>query len=155
VPPAHLICPTCGYNLTGLTRHVCPECGSAFDPEMLLEMPEIATREMVWRMIASPVLTLGWLVARGVLDRFSGWSPHLGLWEIAIVSFVLLLWNSIKLTGRLRNDASWGIGLMMPGGWQSVEGVMMMFAALTVIHPIALVVLITAACGCLIPLLGG
>lgn len=27
-----LICPNCDYNLTGLTRNLCPECGREFDP---------------------------------------------------------------------------------------------------------------------------
>jgi hypothetical protein len=30
-----LNCPCCRYNLTGLTRDVCPECGTAFDLELL------------------------------------------------------------------------------------------------------------------------
>ena len=29
-------CPKCGYNLTGLKEHRCPECGTAFDPNALL-----------------------------------------------------------------------------------------------------------------------
>jgi len=29
-------CPKCGYNLTGLKEHRCPECGAAFDPIALL-----------------------------------------------------------------------------------------------------------------------
>jgi ssDNA-binding Zn-finger/Zn-ribbon topoisomerase 1 len=29
-------CHSCNYELRGLTRHVCPECGTAFDPEALL-----------------------------------------------------------------------------------------------------------------------
>jgi membrane-associated protein len=28
-------CPGCGYSLHGLTRHQCPECGLAFDPQVL------------------------------------------------------------------------------------------------------------------------
>lgn len=33
--PATIFCPKCRYNLTGLTRDVCPECGEAFDGEAL------------------------------------------------------------------------------------------------------------------------
>jgi hypothetical protein len=31
-----LVCPTCGYNLTGLTEPRCPECGSRFTLDELL-----------------------------------------------------------------------------------------------------------------------
>lgn len=32
---SELSCPTCDYNLTGLTENRCPECGEAFDPEQV------------------------------------------------------------------------------------------------------------------------
>lgn len=35
-----LKCPKCSYNLTGLTREVCPECGSAFDLKLMRDDPE-------------------------------------------------------------------------------------------------------------------
>jgi len=35
-----LNCPKCGYNLTGLTSDVCPECGTTFDLELLRNDPE-------------------------------------------------------------------------------------------------------------------
>lgn len=33
---AAIICPTCGYNLTGLNESRCPECGSGFTLDELL-----------------------------------------------------------------------------------------------------------------------
>ena len=36
-----LNCQKCGYNLTGLTSDVCPECGTTFDLELLRIDPEL------------------------------------------------------------------------------------------------------------------
>lgn len=43
-----LNCTSCGYNLTGLTREVCPECGTTFDLELLRNDPEL-------RRVGTPV----------------------------------------------------------------------------------------------------
>ena len=43
-----VVCPTCGYNLTGLTEPRCPECGSQFTLDQLLaSQPSRATAELV------------------------------------------------------------------------------------------------------------
>ncbi len=34
-------CPSCGYNLTGLPRDICPECGTSFDLDLLRSDPEL------------------------------------------------------------------------------------------------------------------
>lgn len=54
------ICPKCGYNLTGLKEHRCPECGEPFDPIALLreqlERPTIrklSTSSLVGSIFAS------------------------------------------------------------------------------------------------------
>lgn len=36
-------CPRCDYDLRGLTRNICPECGTPFDPRNL------ARPEPIWR----------------------------------------------------------------------------------------------------------
>ena len=42
-----LLCPTCGYNLTGLTSTRCPECGATFTLEqLLLNQPSRAAAEL-------------------------------------------------------------------------------------------------------------
>ncbi len=33
--PTTLFCPTCDYNLTGLSEQRCPECGTEFDPDAI------------------------------------------------------------------------------------------------------------------------
>ena len=43
-----VVCPTCGYNLTGLNEPRCPECGSEFTLDQLLaSQPSRATAELV------------------------------------------------------------------------------------------------------------
>jgi len=42
-----LVCPTCGYNLTGLTEPRCPECGTRFTLDQLFaSQPARATAEL-------------------------------------------------------------------------------------------------------------
>lgn len=42
-----LVCPTCGYNLTGLSESRCPECGSKFTLDQLFaDQPARAEREL-------------------------------------------------------------------------------------------------------------
>jgi hypothetical protein len=44
---ANVSCPTCGYNLTGLTEARCPECGTKFTlDELLAAQPGRASGEM-------------------------------------------------------------------------------------------------------------
>ncbi|HEV2292538.1 MAG TPA: hypothetical protein VGR35_01705 [Tepidisphaeraceae bacterium] len=43
-----VVCPTCGYNLTGLKEPRCPECGSEFTLDQLLAaQPSRATAELL------------------------------------------------------------------------------------------------------------
>jgi hypothetical protein len=43
-----VVCPTCGYNLTGLKEPRCPECGSQFTLDQLLaSQPSRAAAELV------------------------------------------------------------------------------------------------------------
>jgi hypothetical protein len=42
-----VVCPTCGYNLTGLKGTRCPECGSEFTLDQLLaDQPAKAQAEL-------------------------------------------------------------------------------------------------------------
>jgi hypothetical protein len=42
-----VVCPTCGYNLTGLKEARCPECGAQFTLDQLLEaQPDRAGAEL-------------------------------------------------------------------------------------------------------------
>jgi hypothetical protein len=43
-----IVCPKCGYNLTGLQGTRCPECGTQYTlDELLLGQPSMATKETV------------------------------------------------------------------------------------------------------------
>ncbi len=59
-----LHCQKCGYNLTGLVRNVCPECGSTFDIKMLSHDPELRRRgtpvygKRGWALIPRTLQTL-------------------------------------------------------------------------------------------------
>jgi hypothetical protein len=33
-----LLCPNCAYNLIGLTRNLCPECGRGFNPDQIRDL---------------------------------------------------------------------------------------------------------------------
>jgi len=37
IPNAGLTCPNCGYSLTGLREHRCPECGRPFDLQTMID----------------------------------------------------------------------------------------------------------------------
>ncbi len=75
-----LRCPSCGYNLTGLTEARCPECGEAFDWEAVRQAadptPTIAFEQARgWRRVpaffwtALTVLLAPWVFARQVVRR--------------------------------------------------------------------------------------
>jgi len=63
-PESPLRCPNCLYPLRGLKRHICPECGAAFDPEALshrIKQLDIEPRQQTaspFKVIAILVLML-------------------------------------------------------------------------------------------------
>lgn len=81
-PPSDLLCPTCGYILTGLPEHRCPECGSPFDPDELRRIQaRLATRQIAferahgWRKVPAwfvtwaTVLFVPWRFARQIVTH--------------------------------------------------------------------------------------
>jgi len=92
--PLH--CPNCDYNLTGLTRNICPECGREFDPERIRnwqsrEPKPIGKRELVRRIIEPMLFGLaGGLYVLG--------EPYLKFLIIPMVFFVPVVWLISALT---------------------------------------------------------
>ena len=56
MPDLH--CSACGYNLSGLKEHVCPECGVAFDPVALekTRKESITLRMVLLKLLGAPAL---------------------------------------------------------------------------------------------------
>jgi len=51
-----LYCPTCGYNLTGLTESRCPECGEGFSRAELAAIGGIKHPSIVWFLVVLVLL---------------------------------------------------------------------------------------------------
>lgn len=89
----HLHCTQCGYNLTGLTSRVCPECGQAFSPRQTW----LANRRSEDRSVAIRTRWLNWLpiavfacgLLLGVAYIFVPWPPT---WLLALV-----IWGGVEL----------------------------------------------------------
>lgn len=95
----HLSCPTCHYNLTGLTQDICPECGQPFDRQILIRWPwPMSRRQMLIRLLMAPGM---WLLIVLLATVMSPWHQHdklMNLLEatlraLAMASFPVALWN--------------------------------------------------------------
>ncbi len=78
-----LKCPKCSYNLTGLTREICPECGSAFNLELMRDDPER-------HRLGSPVYR----------------TRRLAIVSGTLKTILLMLFRPISFAQRLRLDES-------------------------------------------------
>jgi hypothetical protein len=75
-------CPSCGYNLRGLTRDICPECGARFEIGLVNVPPRfgylLALLAGCLVMVALPVFALVELVVFGpeFIRQATNWSDH-------------------------------------------------------------------------------
>jgi len=86
---ATLYCPACGYNLTGLPEHRCPECGEAFSPADL----------------RLKILLRSQLSRRAVLFFF--WAVPAGFWILSVLCCLLAIGQS-----RMAEDV-FGVGTLL------------------------------------------
>ncbi len=90
------LCPTCGYNLTGLpTRGICPECGRSFDLALL----SVRRRKpwLGWCSLALPPATI---IAVEVVAAFFGQVGS--MIASGLLAFIGLIWPCV-LAVRLAN----------------------------------------------------
>lgn len=97
----HVRCPSCGYDLTGLTVRYCPECDKSFDPVYLanirrtyrgvIEVPNRAVR--YWPLLFALPLVLPVLA-----DSFDvRWFPYRWFWLYgALYAAALLTWFYLR-----------------------------------------------------------
>lgn len=130
-------CPKCGYNLTGLKDYRCPECGTPFDPVLLMKRqlygPVQRWGRMAFDLFVLPVLaSIGTLFVAltsvGVLGAMS--FPILGVFYI-----VFLIQNGQRIRLKAAEACQSGEKSRL---YQFVEGGGLGTALLLQIVPIAL-----------------
>jgi hypothetical protein len=124
MPP--LYCPECSYNLTGLTEHRCPECGSAFDPDELVRKRAECTpvNALVLWLFLAPI---GFAAASGGLVAALGALFPRVTGELLLAFFLMLtlatMLHALELAFRLdankqaflgRREVPWYIDMVWP-----------------------------------------
>lgn len=131
--PLH-VCPTCEYNLTGLTRRICPECGEAFTlsdargagfavGEPAQKLHRLLFVQRVKTATGITLLLLSFVVANWFVGGTSGLSlSGAGLFMLAVLAGNLL----IASLARAWADWEWGNTLLVCGGIVFVFALLMM-----------------------------
>lgn len=102
-----LLCPQCGYNVTGTASERCPECGRPFDRDEL-------AREQANKMISGDVIWSRLLIPAG-LCFLASIIPFVSFFTMPIAALVVVIWggvnawemaNRLSLTRAVRSGAS-------------------------------------------------
>lgn len=86
--PTTLHCPACGYNLTGLTRDVCPECGQAFVRTTLYRPPVPSSLGVITNtilMLVAPLLAFAMCALKDTLPQIDA------DWKIPVFLLILFV----------------------------------------------------------------
>jgi len=89
-------CPACRYNLRGLTRDICPECGTRFEIGLVNVPPRfgylLALLAGCLVMVALPVFALVELVVFGpeFIRQATNWSDHV-TWLVGAIEGVAVI----------------------------------------------------------------
>ncbi len=115
-----LFCPTCAYNLRGLTTDRCPECGQAFDRATLSNSPipwmhrlrigrSGAFCRTIWQAtFHPPQLAAAMAAPLPIRDA-------LRFWAIAVAGlYVITAWPLIWLSIDFGNIPDWGLDFQLP-----------------------------------------
>ncbi len=107
LPPDAAACLSCGYSLRSLESRKCPECGRAFDPEVLTSMcvPRVPGALAPWeRRLLEPV-RWPYRSVRGLLIAFAviaSWVPAPSPLPAAVVA---LVWLAVAVPYLFRRTA--------------------------------------------------
>jgi hypothetical protein len=117
------LCTNCGYDLRGLDRARCPECGVPFNPHIARPVRRLRPSLVLWlRIVGPPLVFLGTVITLVVLyetraaplHRFlNRWHFEVGAGLVGLLLTVGLL-NAISLSRQLR-----AIG--PPGRWTALS----------------------------------
>jgi hypothetical protein len=95
-------CPSCGYNLRGLTSQACPECGEALELRVNLVTPRLGTLVVAlggyWATLgAAGALLIGMAI---FTVRYGPGPGSVWAWISPAVIFALALAPAVSLTRR-------------------------------------------------------